>query len=83
MNKIAQRIADILGSAWFIIPFTLWTIIHNLFPFAYVNFISDVAIVFGSLILRAEAVQSERQERAVKEDVRLSKEVLKLLKKGK
>lgn len=90
MDAIAQRIASILGSAPVIIVFGLWMIYHNVTAWDYTNFISDVAIEIGLLILRAEKVQGDRMEhytkqaaKDTKQDLQLSEEVLHLLKKGK
>lgn len=79
MNKAAERIASILGSAPVVLAFGLWTVYHAVTIQDYVTTISDTAILIGLLILRAETVQSERTEEAVKQDLRKSDEQMKLL----
>lgn len=86
MNKIAEKIASFLGSAWVIGLFGLWLIVHTVIQKDYIAFISELAILIGFLILRAESVQSERMEYKIDADKRYSREVLQLLKgkkKGK
>lgn len=83
MDRIAQRIADILGSALVIVPFSIWTVIHAFTVRDYVATISDLAIAIGLLILRAETVQSERTEEAVKADLQKSDETTALLREIK
>lgn len=80
MDNIAQKIADVLGSAPIVICFGLWTIYHASTTLDYVTAISDTAILIGLLILRAETVQAKRMENDVKRDVRLSRQVLKEIK---
>lgn len=82
MNKVAERIATILGSAWVVIPFCIWTVIHAFTAQDYVTTISDTAIAIGLLILRAETVQSERTEQAVKKDLDYSRSQIRLIKRG-
>lgn len=81
MNRIAETVANFLGSTPVVVGFGLWTLAHAFLSQDYVSTISDLAILVGLLILRAESVQAERTERNVKQDVRLSKEVLKRIKK--
>lgn len=76
MNRVAQKVADILGSAVVIIGFGLWMIYHNSISWNYTNFISDVAIEIGLLILRAEKVQSDQQHEDIKRDIQKSDKVL-------
>lgn len=63
MDRLAEKIADILGSAPIIILFALWLGYHNLSAWDYTNFI-------------AEKVQSGRMEKAVKKDLRKSDKVI-------
>lgn len=79
MNRIAERIAAFLGSAPVVLGFGLWTVYHAVTIKDYVTTISDTAILIGLLILRAETVQSERTEKAVKQDLKKSDEQMKLL----
>ena len=83
INQAAERIARILGSAPVVLLFAGWTAYHNASNWKYVNFISDVAILIGLFILRAEIVQSDRMEEAIKQDLRESAKILKLLKEKK
>lgn len=76
MNKVAQRIADILGSVWVIGGFGIWLVVHNMYARDYVTFISDLAIEIGLLILRAEKVQNDQMQRDVKRDLSESKKIL-------
>lgn len=82
MDNIAQKIANALSSAFVIIPFGLWTIYHLATTKEYVSFISDMAILIGLLILRDEKVAAETTEKNVKADLRLSRKVIKLIKRG-
>lgn len=66
MDKIAQKIATLLGSAPVILGFLLWLIYHNASAWDYTNFISDVAIEIGLLILRAEKVEGDAMHHDVK-----------------
>lgn len=76
MDRIAQKIADWLGSTIVIVLFGLWLMGHNVVAKDYVTFISDMAIWIGLLILRAEKVQSDRMERDVKRDLKKSDDIL-------
>lgn len=67
MNKAAEKIATILGSAYVIGGFGLWVIVHAFLSQDYVTTISDLAIEIGFLILRAETVQGQRVERSIKQ----------------
>lgn len=80
MNKLAEKLANILGSAWIIGSFGLWVIVHAVLTRDYVATISDLAIEIGFLILRAENVQSARTEQAVKRDLKKSDKLIKLVK---
>lgn len=64
-DRVAERAVDILASAPVITLFTVWLAFHNATHWDYTNFISDVAIEIGLLILRAENVQSQRLERKI------------------
>jgi predicted membrane-bound spermidine synthase len=80
MNKVAERIARILGSAPVIISFGLWTIYHAVAIKDYVTSISDSAILIGLLILRAEIVASDRTEEISRADLAATKRIEKRLK---
>lgn len=81
MDKLAQRIANTLSSAYIIMPFAAWTIYHVATTKEYVTFISDMAILIGLLILRDEKVAAEKTDENVKKDLTLSRKVLKKLEK--
>lgn len=81
MDRAAERITDWLGSTPVVLSFTFWLIFHNARGFEYVSFISDMAILIGLLILRAETVQSRRTEHTVKADLKKSDEVIRLLRR--
>lgn len=66
MDRIAEKIAEILGSAWVIGGFGVWMVVHAFISRDYVSTISDLAIEVGLLILRAENVQAKRMERDIK-----------------
>jgi hypothetical protein len=80
MDKLAEKIAKALGSAPVILLFSAWFVYHNLQTKEYVAFISDVAILIGLLILRAEQVQGDRMEKFIKKDLKHTKRVEKHLK---
>ena len=83
MNKLAEKLAGIFGSAPFIIFhvvwFSLWVIINAFLQFdeefSILTIVVSLEAIFLSLfILRAENIQSERLERKIKEDLRKSKQ---------
>lgn len=76
MNKLAGKIANLLGSTWVIGGFGLWVIVHGIISSDYVSFISDLAIEIGFLILRAESSQNAKMENLIKQDVKNTKQVL-------
>lgn len=89
MDRFAEKLANWFGSAPFIlfhiIWFTAWVVAHVLFSFdeewQNLTIVVSLEAIFLSLfILRAENVQSQRFEKKVKEDLRQSKEELKILK---
>lgn len=80
MDKIAGKITSLLGSAPVIGLFGLWTFAHAVITHSYVATISDLAILIGLLILRAEDAQSKLTHDAVLKDVRQGKKILKKLK---
>lgn len=80
MDKLAEKLAGVLGSAWMIGGFGLWVVVHAVLIRDYVATISDLAIEIGFLILRAENSQSTRTEQAVKRDLKKSDTLIKLVK---
>ena len=72
-DKVAEKAVDILASGIVISAFTIWMVVHNGLHFNYTNFISDVAIWIGLLILRAENVQSTRLEKKVEKGLKWKK----------
>lgn len=81
MDKLAQKAADFLGSTWVIVGFGGWMIVHTILQKDYISFISELAIWIGLMILRAEAVQAEETDRAVKKDLKASERIEKKLDK--
>lgn len=90
MNKLAEKLAEIFGSAPFILFHVAWFAawsISNIFlqfdpEFSTLTIIVSLEAIFLSLfILRAENIQSERLERKVKEDLKKSKEDKEITKK--
>lgn len=81
MDKLAQRIANFLGSAWVIIPYFCWVVYHVVTVRDYVTAISDVTFLVGLLILRDEKVAADKTDKAVRKDLTLSRKVLKKLEK--
>jgi len=53
-DHIAAVATNVLASGPMIVGFTIWLVAHNAMSWNYTNFISDVAIEIGLLILRAE-----------------------------
>jgi len=98
MNKTAEKLAEIFGSAPFIlfhvIWFALWIVLNAFLQFdkdySLLTIIVSLEAIFLSLfILRAENIQSARLERKVKEsvtktkqDTKYTKRVVKKLKKN-
>jgi uncharacterized membrane protein len=89
MDKIAEKLAKWFGSTPFItfhiIWFSVWIALHILTEFdkdwENLTIVVSLEAIFLSLfILRAENVQSSRFEEKVKEDLKQSKEELKILK---
>lgn len=74
-DKASTIIAKILSSAPVILGFTAWLVYHNSATQEYVAFISDVAILIGLLILRAEQVQGGNMESFIKRDLKHTKKV--------
>ena len=90
MDKIAEKLAEWFGSAPFILFhifwFTTWIILHFAASldkdWSMLTIIVSLEAIFLSLfILRAENVQSKRQEDILKADVKHTKEDLKNTKK--
>ena len=89
MDNLAEKLAGWFGSAPFIlfhiIWFTTWVTAHMFLGFdeSWENLtivVSLEAIFLSLFILRAENVQSTRFEKKVQEDLKQSKEELKILK---
>lgn len=81
IDKWYEEASKWLGSTYVVGLFALWLLIHTIIERDYISFISELAILLGLLILRAETVQSERTEKAVKKDLKESNEIKKLLNK--
>ncbi len=89
MDNLAEKLANWFGSAAFIIFhivwFGAWVAAHMFLGFdeewQNLTLVVSLEAIFLSLfILRAENVQSGRFEKKVKEDLKQSKEELKILK---
>lgn len=63
MNKFFEKVVLGLGSTPAITIYTLWLFRHPFVWTGYTDFISDVAIWIGLLILRGDNIQTERMER--------------------
>ena len=93
IDKIAEKVSELFGSTPFFLAHLVWFILWFVFgldPQLLTLIVSLEAIFLTILILRAEIVQADRQEKyikqatkASKQDLQLSAEVLKLIKKGK
>ncbi len=82
MDKLAEKLAEIFGSAPFILFHVVWFaawIISNAFlqfdkDYSILTIVVSLEAIFLSLfILRAENIQSARLENKVKEDLRKTK----------
>lgn len=72
VDKFYERVSVILGHTFVIGLFATWLIVHTFMQKDYISFISELAILIGLLILRAENQQSKRTEDAVKRDLKKS-----------
>lgn len=86
MDKLAEKLAQVFGSAPFIlfhvVWFAAWVILNFILKFdpeySILTIIVSLEAIFLALfILRAENIQSERLEKKIKEDVKKSKEEVK------
>jgi uncharacterized membrane protein len=84
MDELAEKLAKWFGSAPFIlfhiVWFTTWIIFHFTIGFdeewATLTFVVSLEAIFLSLfILRAENVASEREEKNLRKDLRVTKDV--------
>lgn len=80
IDKTYEKISDYLGSTITVSLFAAWLCYHTATQRDYISFISELAILIGLMILRAESAQSARLERIMRRDERKTKEVLKKVK---
>lgn len=73
MNRLAEKIAVVLGSAWIVGPYAFWVVFHTITVRDYVTAISDVTFLAALLILRDDKVQADRIEKQNKRIIKLLK----------
>ena len=85
MNNVAEKMAHWFGSSGFIlfhlVWFSLWIVLHFTAgldtDWSTLTLIVSLEAIFLSLfILRAENIESQRQERRLKADLKATKEIL-------
>lgn len=65
MNRFYEKASEVLCSTPAVVLFALWVVVHTAIQRDYISFISELAILLGLMILRAETVQAKRIERKV------------------
>lgn len=90
MDKIAEKLAEWFGSVPFIVFhvvwFTAWILLHSFAGFdedwSNLTLVVSLEAIFLSLfILRAENVATQREDKNLKKDLRVTKEILEKLDK--
>lgn len=78
LDRLFEGLTKIIGSTPVIIGSIVWcTSAYFDGNNGFLDVVSMVTFIFGEFILRGQNVQDERQEKYIKKDVRLTREILK------